>query len=51
MRTIDVLSHGELQGVLQQCRLSLGLGLLLRVGIGRLELNYCIPLRAQSSDR
>ena len=48
---IDALSHGELWGVLQQYRLSLGLGLLLRVGIGRLELNYCIPLRAQSSDR
>jgi len=47
----DALSSGELWGVLQQYRLSLGFGLLLYVGIGRVELNYCVPLKAQSSDR
>lgn len=48
---LDALYPGELWGVLEQYRLSLGFGLLLRVGIGRVELNYCVPVRAQSSDR
>ena len=49
--TIDTLSHGQLWEVLQHYRLSFGFGLLLRVGIGRVELNYCIPIRTESSDR
>ena len=33
-------------------RLSYGIGLALRLGgIARIELNYCVPLRAQSSDK
>ena len=32
-------------------RLSVGFGLLFNIGMGRVELNYCIPLKAQSHDR
>ena len=33
-------------------RLSYGVGLALRLGgIARIELNYCVPIRAQSGDK
>ena len=33
-------------------RWSYGAGIVLRIGgIARLELNYCVPVRAQSGDR
>ncbi len=36
----------------QNFRLTCGLGLALKIGgIARIELNYCIPLRLQRSDR
>ena len=31
--------------------LSVGFGLLLHIGMGTVELNYCIPLKARSRDR
>ena len=45
------LTPSELKGKLQQYRLSFGFGLLLNLKNGKLELNYCVPLRTQPSDR
>lgn len=45
------LTPSELKGKLQQYRLSFGFGLLLNLRNGKLELNYCVPLRTQPSDR
>ena len=54
------MSHANLNGTLQQnvdlamqnFRLVYGLGLAFKLGgIARVELNYCVPLRTQKTDK
>ena len=35
----------------EKIRWSCGAGLVFMLGIARVELNYCVPFRAQNSDR
>ena len=42
----------NLDRAIKNFRLSYGVGLALRLGgIARIELNYCVPIRAQSGDK
>ena len=56
----NLMSHANLNGTLQQnvdlamqnFRLVYGLGLAFKLGgIARVELNYCVPLRTQKTDK
>ena len=39
------------QELFQGYRWSYGIGLLVKLGVAQLELNYCVPCRAHASDR
>ena len=47
----DVPWRNRLYALREKVRWSCGAGLVFLLGIARIELNYCIPFGAQSSDR
>ena len=47
----DVPWRNRLYALREKVRWSCGAGLVFLLGIARIELNYCMPFGAQSSDR
>jgi outer membrane protein insertion porin family len=48
---LPVASPGALAHLVPSLRLAAGLGVVLPTRLGRLEVNYCVPLRYQEHDR
>lgn len=47
----DQLNRNNFEVFKNSVRLAYGAGLVLRLGIARLELNYSVPVWAQKGDR